>query len=461
MFKEPEYKILKNILLEVTEKYDQILNRFSSMDRELKNIRFSDDITKSLSKEGFLKKLQEILKKVEEENRQEKVAVIVADIDNFKYINDVYGYTLGDTFLARLAGVIENLLPTNGFFGRIGGDAFGIVIYGGSLEEYILFVEKLLEESSKFSIKIGNSVIKTTLSVGISIYPQDGKDPQHLLALSEQAMYISKSKGKNTYTIFNNEISQKFVEIEKYKSILNKAIEKSNIIPYIQPVFNLEKNKIIGGEVLIRIKHGDEILPAGKFIKVAEQFGIIDALEEKLLEKIIDDEFLKVFKGKFLFINKTINTEDKAEKTKQTIKILAEKRKKYHFVPVIEITENSFVEHFFIISDFISFARNHNVKIALDDFGAGYASFSYLLNFDIDLLKIDGTLVRDILHNKKSASIVKAISQIAKDFRIKTIAEYAESKEIMDMLKEIGIHCAQGYFISKPIPLEEFKELIS
>ncbi len=459
MFREPEYKILKNILLEVTEKYDRILNQFSSVNKELKSIKHIDNITKVYSKEGFLERLAVILKKAEREKKQ--IAVIIADLDNFKYINDVYGHSLGDIYLSKIASLIEDLLPPNGFVGRISGDTFGIVLYGGTFQDYLIFIEELLKIVSNFYLKVGNSIVKTTLSVGLSIYPQDGKDPKILLASSEQAMYVSKSRGKNTYTIFNKEINKKFLDIEKYKSMLNKAIKNKSIIPYIQPIYNLEQKKIIGGEVLLRIKIDKKLYPAGIFINVAEQFGFIDELENILFEKIIQKEFLEVFKGRFLFLNKTIKTEQKAKETKEIVDILAEKRKKFHFIPVIEITETSFVEYYSIISEFISYARGKDIKIALDDFGAGYASFSYLLNFDIDILKIDGSLIKDILKNMKSASIVKAISQIAKDFKIKTIGEYAESGEILYILEMLGIHCAQGYSISKPLPIEKFREIIS
>ncbi len=459
MFKETEYKILKNILLEVTEKYDQILNQFSSVNRELKSIKHIDNITNVYSKEGFLERLTALLKKAERENNH--VAVIIADLDNFKYINDVYGHTLGDIYLSKIASLIEDTLPPNAFMGRIAGDSFGIAIYGGEFKDYIIFVEKLLKKVSKFYLKVGNSFIKTTFSIGISIYPQDGKDPKLLLASSEQAMYVSKSKGRNTYTIFNKDISRGFLNIEKYKSMLNKAIGNKSVIPYIQPIFNLEKKKIIGGEVLLRIEIDRKIYPAGIFIDVAEKFGFIDELESILFEKILQPPFLSVFKGRFLFLNKTIKSEKKAEEAKKVIDTLAHERRKYHFVPVIEITESSFVEYFSIISEFISYARSKNIKIALDDFGAGYASFSYLLNFDIDILKIDGNLIKNILKNKKSASIVRAISQIAKDFKIKTVGEYAESSEILYVLEMLGIHCAQGYYISKPLPFEKFKEIVS
>ncbi len=164
-------------------------------------------------------------------------------------------------------------------------------------------------------------------------------------------------------------------------------------------------------------------------------------------------------KKKYLFFNKTITSEEKSRSYKDFVNELKIISDTYHFKPVIEITESSFVEYFHILSEFIEYARQKDILIALDDFGAGYASFSYLMNLDIDILKIDGSLIKNIIENRKSASIVKAISQIAKDFNIKTIAEYIESKEVLKKIKSFGIDYAQGYYISKPVELEKFLEI--
>ncbi len=271
-------------------------------------------------------------------------------------------------------------------------------------------------------------------------------------------MYISKNKGRDTLTFYNEEIGKNFVFVEKYKTVLNFAVKNKSVIPYVQPIYDIKKGKIIGGEVLLRIKYDSRILPAGEFISVAERFGFIDDLESILIEKMSDSKFLEVFKGKYLFLNKTIKNANKAKKFKNDIEILLS-LKEEDIYPVVEITESSFVEFFKILTDFISFSRKKGIKIALDDFGAGYASFSYLLNLDLDLLKIDGTLIKNIKRNRKSMSIVKAISQIAYDFGIKTIAEYVENKEILDEIEKIGITYAQGYYISKPVYYLKFKKI--
>lgn len=457
MFKKIEEKILKNILIEITDKYDKLLKQYSSINNELKSIKYFDDTTNTLSKEGFRERLENFIKKASDKNQ--KIAVMVIDIDNFKYINDVYGHGVGDIYLSRIASIIKETLPPNGIIGRLTGDAFVVAIYDGSFKEYLVLVEDILKKISKFSLRFGGSIVKTTVSIGMAIYPQDAKTANSLITLAEQAMYVSKNKGKNTYTLFNKGINQEFINIEKIRSLLDKIIIKRDVYPYLQPIYDIRKKEIIGGEILLRIKHNDEILPAGKFISVAEQFGYIDKLEEIAFNRLKNSDILQNFKEKYLFFNRTITSEEKAKMYKNFIDELTYLKSIYNFMPVIEITESSFVEYFSILKSFIEYAKQKGIMLALDDFGAGYASFSYLMNLDIDILKIDGSLIKNITFNKKSASIVKAISQIAKDFNIKTIAEYIENREILEKVKSLGIDYAQGYFISQPFDLLDYKKL--
>ncbi len=457
MFKKTEEKILKNILIEITDKYDKLLRQYSSINNELRSIKYYDDITNTLSKEGIKDRLESFIKKAKEKNK--KIAVIVIDVDNFKYINDVYGHGVGDIYLARLASLIKEALPPNGVIGRLSGDSFVVAIYNGSFKDYLIFVEDLLERISKFHLRFGGSIVKTTASIGMAVYPQDGRTANTLIALAEQAMYVSKSRGKNTYTLFNKGINQEFINIEKIRSLLNNVINKKTVYPYVQPIYDIKKEEIIGGEILLRIEYNEELIPARKFINIAEQFGYIDKLEEIAFNKMKNSDALKSFAGKYVFFNKTITSEEKAKFYKNFIKEIKQLSTAYEIIPVVEITESSFVEYFSILKDFIEHARKKEILIALDDFGAGYASFSYLMNLDIDILKIDGSLIKNIINNKKSASIVKAISQIAKDFNIKTLAEYIENKEILEKIKSFGIDYAQGYYISKPVKLEKFSEI--
>ncbi len=457
MFRNIEFKILKNILIETTEKYDRILDNYSSLNLELKFIKQQDTITNVLSKKGFLEKLEELIKKANDKT----VFLIVIDLDNFKYINDVYGHGFGDIFLNHIASIISEIADSyNGLVGRIGGDAFGVAIFDKNLKDISLLAKDILAKISDFYIKIGKTIIKTTASAGISIYPYNSKDVDSLVAQAEQAMYFSKTKGRNTFTFYNKEIGENFIFVEKYKTMLNEVIKSKSVVPFIQPIYNLSKKRIIGGEVLIRVQYGGEIIPAGSFISVAERFGLIDTLEDILFEKIQEENFINVVKGKTIFINKTIKSAIKAERVKKSIDGLIFMKKQHHITPVIEITESSFVEFFNILIDFISFSRKKGIRLALDDFGAGYASFSYLLNFDVDILKIDGSLIKTILRSDKSKSIVKAISSIAKDFGIKTIAEYIENKDILEEVSRLGIDCVQGYYISKPVHFLKFKQIL-
>ncbi|GAB6072470.1 hypothetical protein JCM14244_08470 [Venenivibrio stagnispumantis] len=454
-------KILKNLLKEITSRYDYMAKSFSSLKQEVETIKYIDYLTGLLSKEGFLRELGKLIEKAKSENKDKKIFVMTLDLDNFKYINDVYGHEIGDIFLKKIAiNILENIDRSNSILGRTGGDEFCIAIYDVKNEEIIKTAEILLQKIENFSLNLGKNHLKTTASIGISIYPNDALDAKNLILRAEEALYEAKQKGKGIFIVFNKELHDRFRRIEEAKVLLNKAIISKNVYPFIQPIFDIKSKKFIGGEILLRIKDGNEFIPAYKFIDVANNFGYIDQLEHIIIEKIIDEDNLKILEDKFIFINKTIKSEKKAGFIKKEIDIYHTMKKEYNITPVIEITESSFVEYFGILSEFIKKLEEKGIFSALDDFGAGYASFRYLLNLDINILKIDGSLIKDILNNKRSVAIVKAISEISKDFGIKTVAEFVENKEILSVLNILDIDYAQGFYLSKPMSIIDFKNFL-
>ena len=239
------------------------------------------------------------------------------------------------------------------------------------------------------------------------------------------------------------------------------AILEKKVLPYVQPIFDSEKRKIAGYEVLLRIiDEKGEIIEAGEIIEIANEKGYIDKLEEIVFEKINNVKFLKLFRNRYLFINKTLRGAKKINTLIEQVEILKELVEKYEVYPVIEITEYSFIEYIDLLRPLIQAIKEEKIYLAIDDFGMGYASFSYLLNAEIDFLKIDGSIIKEILKSKKHVSLIKAIDFIAKELGIKTVAEFVEEKKLADLLYILGIDYLQGFYLAKPMPLEELERLI-
>jgi len=454
-FKKATYEHLKN--------FDKDFINF--LNDKLKEYQpFQRDILESvgeriLSKDEFLKLLSKYTTFLKEANL---IAVILLDIDDFIEINFEYGFEIGDTILENFGVYLKNkLVHPKIFLGKAEKDEFLIAFYDCTFVEALDLIENIMDLVRKYEFKYKGEVIKFSASLGVAFYPQDGETVSELLGACEMALKIAKNKGKNTWEIFNKEFIKESKEIVRIKKLLEKAISEKKVLPYVQPIFDSEKRKIAGFEVLLRIvDENGKVIKAGEIIEIANEKGYIDKLEEIVLEKINNEKILKLFRNRYLFINKTLRGAKKINTLIEEVEILKEIVEKYEVYPVIEITEYSFIEHIELLPPLTQTIREEKIYLAIDDFGVGYASFSYLLNAETDFLKIDGSIVKEILKSKKHVSLVKAINFMAKELGIKTVAEFVEEEKLADLLYILGVDYLQGFYLAKPMPLEELERLI-
>ena len=425
---------------------------------------FQRDILKSisehiLSKDEFLKLLDKYTAFLKE---NKLIAVILLDIDDFIEINFQYGFKIGDTILNNFGIYLKNeLIHPKVFLGKAEKDEYLIAFYDCTFIEALDLIENIMDLVRKYEFKYKGEVIKFSASLGVAFYPQDGETVSELLGACEMALKIAKNKGKNTWEIFNKKFIEESKEITRIKKLLEMAILEKKVLPYVQPIFDSEKRKIAGFEVLLRIiGEKGKIIKAGEIIEIANEKGYIDKLEEIILEKINNEKILKLFRNKYLFINKTLKGVEKIKALIEEVEILKEIVEKYEVYPVIEITEYSFIEYIDLLFPLTQAIKEEKIYFAIDDFGVGYASFSYLLNAEIDFLKIDGSIIKEILKSKKHVSLVKAINFIAKELGIKTVAEFVEEEKLAELLYILGMDYLQGFYLAKPMPLEELEKLI-
>jgi len=412
-----------------------------------------------LTKEEFLKLLDEYILLL---GKTKTIAVILLDIDDFLELSFEIGFKIGEILLENFGIYLKNNLTyPKIFLGKRKKDEFLIAFYDCTFLETFELLENLMDLIKKYEFKHKGSFIKFTASLGVAFYPHDGETASELLETCEIALKRAKTKGKNRWEIFNKKFVEESKEHFQIKNLIEKAIYEKRVLPFIQPIFDSEKRKIVGAEVLLRIlDEKGEIISAGKFIKVANEKDYIDELEDIVFEKINKDKVLKLFKNKYLFINKTLRGLKKINKLIEEIKVLKEIVEKYEVYPVIEITEHSLIEHVELLLPLSKAIKEEKIYFAIDDFGMGYASLSYLLNVEADFLKIDGSIVKEILKSKRHVSVVKAINFIAKELGMKTVAEHVEEERLADLLYILGIDYLQGFYLAKPIPLEEFEKIV-
>ncbi len=448
-FEEKEISLVKEISFDLSFAAERIKEKL-----KFKYLSIYDELTNLPNRNSFLKKLDSFI-----ELNKEKFAVILLDIDKFKAINDTFGYLTGDILLKKISKKLQNLITGKDELARIGSDEFGIILFDIEDKKDLLNFIKNLETEFSNPIKINDSEILVTFSVGISLFPQDGKTTEELISNTEAAM--SKAKRFEDYFYFySQELNEKTHEILELEKNLRLAIKSNEFEIFYQPKIDLKENKIIGAEALLRWRRKNgEIVPPMKFIPTLEETGLINKVGLIVLENVCN-QIIK-WKEEGIQIDVAVNisaVQLRTEKFLKQFKNLMELKKCVSQFLELEITETALMENIEYVSDVFNQLEEYNIKFSIDDFGTGYSSLVYLKKLPVYALKIDRAFIRDIPYDKDDLTIAKTIIDLATNFNKETIAEGVETKEQLEILKEMGCRIAQGYYFSKPIPAEQFKE---
>ncbi len=382
------------------------------------------------------------------------LSVIILDIDNFKGVNDTYGHPAGDEVLKKVANILKTRIRETDKAGRYGGEEFIVILPNTPAKEALEVAERIRKaiEAEKVPITHKDEKIdlNVTASIGVASLGVHGSTFYELLKAADVALYEAKRSGKNQVKVLSKEQIKKLVQKEfKDKHIIQKALDENKIVPYFQPILETRTLNVIGYEVLARIDDEKGIKSANKFITSSIKLGVADKIDEIVQEKAIEIMAKKGLKDKYLFFNLS------KEYIQNPAKILKfeEFLFKYRFPSdriVLEITEEEAINEINVVKEVIRIAKDKKMKFALDDFGSGYSNFIYLRYFDIEILKLDGSLIKDIDKDKDNQIIIEGISFICKKKGMKLLAEMVETEEELETLRDIGIDYVQGYYFGKP-----------
>ncbi len=437
--------VLAGLLLDVTE---EKLN-----EQRIAYLADHDPLTGLINRRRFQERLEEQLAY----NRRYNVsgALLFLDLDQFKYINDIYSHHTGDEYLRQVANHLCASLRETDIIGRLGGDEFGIIlpnIVGGQAD---MLSNALLKTLYRKEFIHEGRRTPFSASIGIVLFPKHGDTASELLAKADSAMYTAKDQGRNTFYTFQE--GSGVAQMQKkmhWEERIRHALKENCFQLYFQPIVDIHSGTISHYESLLRMIGEDgKVIPPGAFIGIAERFGLIREIDRWVVVNAIRTQGESIQAGKP--VDLTINLSGRHFGSPKILELIQETTRRYKANPssiVFEVTETAAVENFTEACDFIQALREMRYRFALDDFGAGFSSFDYLKHIPVDYVKIDGSFVRNLNNDPVDQIFVKAIADMANGLGVKTIAEFVENYPIVKTLRELGVSMGQGYFFAKPAP---------
>lgn len=390
-------------------------------------------------------------------------AVLFIDLDHFKVVNDTLGHGVGDLLLKEVAARLLSSIRSEDTASRQGGDEFIVILTEiTDLEDVESIAEKILHLLA-LPYHINERILHIDSSIGIALYPKDGKDVDALLKHSDLAMYHAKATGRSNYQFYSAEMDRLIQEKHELGNDLHRAIRNNELILYYQPIIDMDNNHLVSLEVLLRWQHPEKgLIPPVQFIKLAEETGLILPIGDWVIRSVCEQ--LKAWQDQGLNVPRiAINLSVKQFQKKlfvQDVASILTQAKVSASCLTLEITESMLAENIVEVNETLQQLSAMGFKISIDDFGTGYSNLSYLKHYTIDALKIDRSFVRDIAIDENDAAIVTAIIAMAGSLNIQVIAEGVESKEQIDFLKQRGCSQYQGFYFSKPLSaLEIIREL--
>ncbi len=435
-----------------------VTQRVSRANRKIAHLANHDDLTGLNNRRSFEEQLQVTM------NRAQRLdthfGLMFIDLDRFKIINDTCGHHAGDQLLIQITSLINERLRKGDMLARVGGDELAVIAQGNSFKEIETLAEELRQIVADFTFVYSGQSFNVSLSIGLIAVDGKTKDIERMLSDVDSACYVAKQSGRNRVHVSQ----ENDAEVVKYRNDIagvqniRQALANNNLVLFHQPVFRITEDSCerAHSEILLRIRsETGELFSPAEFIPLAEKYNIMTEIDRWVITNVIDwlikhkhdieDPHLLVNLSGLSFVNEDFMSFVVDELQNSGIDPLCMS---------FEITETAAVDNLDKAHTFIDAIRAMGCRIALDDFGTGFSTFAYLKQLPIDFLKIDGSLVKNIVTDSIDKEMVRAINSIGHTVGAKTIAEFVESMETVELLRELKVDYAQGYGLQKPAPLE-------
>ena len=423
---------------------------------KMRVMAYHDELTGLANRSRFHERLEQAVTNAKNNHTQH--ALLYVDLDQFKIVNDTCGHDAGDRLLAELSDKLNHTLRGRDTIARIGGDEFGILLEGVNPDQAALVAEKIRHTVADFRFAVDERIFQIGASIGVVMIDHNANTTKSLLSLADMACYAAKDRGRNTIefaTENHTELAERNEQMHWVPEII-AGIEEDRFEIHFQQISNTKAiEAVFGWEVLIRLRGRDNKLHfPSNFIAAAERFDLMPRLDRHICKTCCEAMARGELQasGDFTFIN--LSGQTLADKEfPGFFQGLLERLNLSPSQICFEITETAAINNLNHAIFFIEKLRNLGCKFALDDFGSGMCSFSYLKRLDVDFVKIDGGFIEKMLENPLDESIVRAIVDIAESARFKTLAEFVEQSEQLERLKTLGVDLVQGHLIHRPEPL--------
>lgn len=395
---------------------------------------------------------------------KQKLALLVIDLDQFKDVNDSYGHAIGDELLKQVAVRLSSLLRSADTLTRMGGDEFTLLLEGVTQGEDVARVAIDIIAALSNSWQLSNGVeARISASIGISLFPEHGDNASELFQHADAALYQAKASGRGQYKYFTEELTRNALERFQMERDLRDAIDHGDLRVHYQAQVDIASGRIIGAEALVRWLYKQlGLIPPMKFIPIAEGSGLIDLIGEFVLRETCQQGKCWLDAGYqhiTLAVNLSPRQIQRGDISTLVSRILAETNFPANSLE-LELTESALMEGENEAIDVLNRLRTIGVRLAIDDFGTGYSSLAHLKRFPLDVLKIDKSFVDDIPFHQDDMEIAATIISMGHILGFKVLAEGVETLEQLTFLQEKGCDMYQGFFKSKPLPPEEFEQLL-
>jgi diguanylate cyclase (GGDEF)-like protein len=392
-------------------------------------------------------------------HRGERLAILYLDLDHFKTANDTLGHPVGDELLRAVAGRLRSCIRDTDTVARVGGDEFAIIQTAIEAPHNVTTLACRICDTIRVPYEIDGHTMIIDSSIGISLAPDDGIDPDALLKNADMALYRAKADGRGTYRFFEPEMDTRMHARRALELALRCALAKQEFELYYQPIINLDDNTITSFEALIRWHHPERgtVLP-GEFISLSEEIGLIIPLGEWIIRRACTDA-AKWPADVGVAVNLSPIQLTHPNLVPAVVGALAASGLAPHRLEV-EITEAVLMQNTEVTVATLHRLRDLGVHISMDDFGTGYSSLSYLRSFPFEKIKIDRSFVKDLGQGEESAAIVRAVAGLAKSLHMRTTAEGVETEHQMQQVRSLGCTEIQGFLFSPPLSLQDVDRLL-